>query len=138
MDSDRYALAVQRYIELNPVRAAMTDTPQAYRWSSVHASLGHVHEPMLTFQPVYLALGTDLATRAAAYGQWLIEGVDPENAQTIRAHLQQERALGDLRFQAMVEKTLNRPVALRARGRPRKTLLKAHSATQQEVALMRG
>ena len=38
----------------------------------------------------------------------------------IRAHLMQERALGDPRFQAMVEKTLNLPVALRPRGRPKK------------------
>jgi putative transposase len=40
--------------------------------------------------------------------------------ETIRAHIQQERALGSPRFQAMIAKTLNRPVALRPRGRPRK------------------
>ena len=130
VDSDRYALTVQRYIELNPVRAAMTDAPEAYRWSSVHASLGHVHDSMLTFLPAYLALGTEPVIRAAAYRQWLTEGIDPEDAQSIRAHLQQERALGDPRFQAVAEKTLNRPVALRARGRPRKeaALLEPHRA----------
>ena len=41
--------------------------------------------------------------------------VQPEN---IRAHLQQERALGDTQFHAMVEKALG-CVKLRNRGRPR-------------------
>lgn len=120
VDTDRYALTVQRYIELNPVRAAMCDIPDGYRWSSVHASLGLAHEPMLAFHPVYLALGTDPAVRAAAYRQWLVQGIDPEDAQMIRSHMQQERALGDPRFQVMVEKTLHRPVALRGPGRPRR------------------
>lgn len=31
---DLYLLACQRYIELNPVRATMVDTPDEYRWSS--------------------------------------------------------------------------------------------------------
>jgi putative transposase len=34
IDSDSYLLACVRYIELNPVRARMTSTPEAYRWSS--------------------------------------------------------------------------------------------------------
>ena len=36
VDSGAYALRVIRYIELNPVRAALVDRPDAYRWSSVH------------------------------------------------------------------------------------------------------
>ena len=37
MQSERYLLTVMRYIELNPVRAAMVRAPKDYRWSSVHA-----------------------------------------------------------------------------------------------------
>lgn len=36
----------------------------------------------------------------------------------IRQHLQQERAFGSKRFQAMAEKTLGRPVIVRRPGRP--------------------
>lgn len=32
VDSDRYLLTVCRYIELNPVRAAMVAAPEDYRW----------------------------------------------------------------------------------------------------------
>lgn len=119
VETDRYALTVQRYIELNPVRARMTDAAEAYRWSSARGSLGLLEEPMLSFHPVYTALGSDPAVRAAMYRQWLIEGIAPEDVREIRAHLQQERALGSPHFQAMVEKTLNRPAALRGPGRPR-------------------
>lgn len=43
--------------------------------------------------------------------------LDPDETSRIRAYMAQERALGEPRFQAMVEKTLNRPAAARRRGR---------------------
>jgi hypothetical protein len=39
VQSERYLLSVMRYIELNPVRAAMVQAPQDYRWSSMHTHL---------------------------------------------------------------------------------------------------
>ncbi len=125
VDSERYLFTVHRYIELNPVRAAMVTAPEHYRWSSVHASLMAVIDPIITPHAAYLEwFGTDRTDpgqRAARYRQWLRQGIDDEELHAIRAHLQQERALGNPRFQAMVEKTLNRPVTVRPRGRPRKT-----------------
>lgn len=122
VDSEHYFLIVQRYIELNPVRAAMVVSPADYRWSSVHASLAAAADAMVTPHPVYLALGPDPVQRGAAYGEWLRQCIDENDLLSIRAHIQQERALGNPRFQAMVEQTLNRPVALRPRGRPRKAV----------------
>lgn len=120
VDTDRYVLTVQRYIELNPVRAAMTETPEAYRWSSARGSLGLIADPLLSLHPVYLALGDGQQARASAYREWVDQGINQDEVQSIRLHLEQERALGHPRFQAMVEKTLNRPVAVRGRGRPRR------------------
>lgn len=37
VDTDRYLLTVIRYIELNPLRARMADSAQAYPWSSARA-----------------------------------------------------------------------------------------------------
>ena len=34
VDSERYFLVCQRYIELNPVRAGMVGAPGDFRWSS--------------------------------------------------------------------------------------------------------
>ena len=111
---------VIRYIKLNPVRAAMTTSAQDWRWSSVHTHLGLACDPLISPHALYLALGADIQQRAAAYRQWLEAGIDSDTLSVIRRHLAQERALGDERFQIMVEKTLNRPVACRSRGRPRK------------------
>lgn len=120
VDSDAYALRVIRYIELNPVRAAMVERPEDYRWSSVHTHLGLAQDPLLVPHPVYLGLGLDRSRRADAYRDWLHGPLDPDDLARIRAYMAQEKALGDLRFQSMVEKALNRTVAVTPRGRPRR------------------
>ncbi|NJC44288.1 UNVERIFIED_ORG: putative transposase [Xanthomonas campestris] len=40
VDNADYVLRCYRYIELNPVRARLTDDPASYRWSSCPANLG--------------------------------------------------------------------------------------------------
>jgi putative transposase len=121
VDSERHLLTVHRYIELNPVRAAMTPTAEDHRWSNAPASLALAADSLLTFHPLYLAMGADPIQRGDIYRQWLQQGISEDDLQGIRSHLRQERALGHPRFQAMVEKTLNRPASIRPRGRPRKT-----------------
>jgi putative transposase len=37
VDSEIYLLTCMRYIEMNPVRAGMVDTPGSYKWSSYAA-----------------------------------------------------------------------------------------------------
>lgn len=120
VETDRYLLTVIRYIELNPVRAAMVVRPEDYRWSSVHSHLGRACDPLLTLHPLYLALGCDPSQRAKAYDAWLRAGVGDDDLADVRRYIAQERALGDARFQRMVERALNRPVNCRPRGRPRK------------------
>jgi len=120
VDSERYLLTVHRYIELNPVRAAMTPTAEDHRWSRARASLALAADSLMTFHPLYLAMGADPIQRSNIYRQWLQQGISEDDLQGIRSHLRQERALGHPRFQAMVEKTLNRPASIRPRGRPRK------------------
>jgi len=116
VDSDGYLLTVLRYIELNPVRAGMVATAEDYRRSSVHTHLGLACDPLLNLHPLYVRLGGDPVSRAAAYRVWLEEPMDLEQVGRVRQHLAQERALGDMRFQKMVEAALGRPVCCRARG----------------------
>jgi putative transposase len=121
VDSQGYALRVMRYIELNPVRAALVGRPDEHPWSSVRTHLGQTHDPMITLHPAYLALAADPASRASAYRAWLHAPIDPDEVARIRDYIAQEKALGDRRFQAMVAKTLDRPADLRPRGRPPRT-----------------
>lgn len=118
VETERYLLNVIRYIELNPVRAAMVTRPENYRWSSVHGHLGFSSEPMLTPHPTYLALAAEAQARAAWWAKWLARGVGEDELESIRRHLNQERALGDERFQKTVAGALGRPVGCRPRGRP--------------------
>jgi len=64
-------------------------------------------------------LGATIEARAAAYREWLDSGVSPEELADIRRYIGQQRALGDQRFQAMVEETLNRLAAYLPGGRPK-------------------
>lgn len=119
VDSERYLLKVHRYIELNPVRAAMVLAAEDYRWSSAQASLAMREDAIVTPHEVFLATHSDPVGRGAKHREWLDQGINEEDLQTIRVHLKQERALGNPLFQMMVARTLNRPVAVRPRGRPR-------------------
>lgn len=120
IETDSYLLNVMRYIELNPVRAAVVTMAENYRWSSVHKHLGFSSEPLLTPHFLYLALGQDTQTRAAWWRHWLGQGTGQEELRAIRRHATQERALGSARFQEMAAEALGRPVACRPRGRPPK------------------
>jgi len=118
VDSDGYLLMVHRYIELNPVRAAMVAFPEDYRWSSARVYLGLEHNPMLTPHPCYTLLGPTPKARADAYGQWLRASIQPQERERIVAYVAQERALGSRRFQDMVQQALQRSVVYRPAGRP--------------------
>lgn len=118
VDSDCYLLTAYRYIELNPVRAAMVEKPEHHHWSSVHANLALCEDALVTPHTCFLDIGDTRLLRAEAYRVWLEQGVSDDELIAIRQHLQQERAFGSKRFQAMAEKTLGRPVSVRRPGRP--------------------
>ena len=118
VDSERYLLSVYRYVEMNPVRAAVVADPRDFAWSSVHGNLALRKDALLTPHPSFLAFVSGVAGRAA-YSDLLSSALSEAELQSVRVHLRQERALGSVRFQRMVAETLNRPVAYRPRGRPR-------------------
>ena len=120
VQEDRHLLQVIRYIELNPVRAAMVDAPEAHRWSSVHGHFG-AQDPLLTRHPLVIATGRTDEERSAWHRAWLKEAIDDEELTNIRRYIAQERAFGNPRFQRMVEQTLGQHAAVRANGRPTKT-----------------
>jgi len=67
VQSDTYLFTCQRYIELNPVRAAMVTDPAHYRWTSYrHNALGKA-DSRLTPHPLYVALSATDKARQAEY-----------------------------------------------------------------------
>ncbi len=67
VDSESYVLRCHRYIELNPVRARMTDDPAAYPWSSCASHCGLRQEALLLPHPQYTTLAATPEERAMAY-----------------------------------------------------------------------
>lgn len=118
--SERYLLCCYRYIELNPVRAAMVASPEAYRWSSYRCNALGQPDDLVAPHPVFMALGDTVAQRQALYRAFVAEGVPGDERQAIRDHLRQGRALGSSDFQALVSTASGRPAKLVPRGRPRK------------------
>ena len=118
VDSEHYALACYRYIELNPVRAGIVTSPWEYRWSG-HARNAHgTHEPRITPHAAYLSLGADDATRLDAYRRLFTE-IDTHDIDALRLHTQQQKPWGNERFRRQIEALAQRSVEVRPRGRPR-------------------
>lgn len=119
VQAEPYLIACQRYIELNPVRAAMVDDPARYRWTSYRTNaLGEVNAK-LTPHPLYLALGRNGQERYAAYRDLFRAHLDDAAIGDIRLALSQGQPVGNSRFYAAIEKVTGNRREARARGRPR-------------------
>ena len=84
IDSARYALGCQRYIDLNPVRAGMVPSVDAYPWSSYAGHSGARSDPLLTPHAEYLAISDDESRRHVAYAALCREAEEPEFLAAIR------------------------------------------------------
>lgn len=120
VDSQSYVLRCYRYIDLNPVRARMTDNPATYPWSSCAAHCSERSNPLLTPHPAYTALAATPEARGTAYRTLLREALSDEDMAAIRTYLQQQRALGRDDFRAMVEAKTQRFAGVRPAHRPHK------------------
>ncbi len=135
-----YLLACQRYIELNPVRAAMVQDPAHYRWTSYRANGLGQPDSLLSPHPLYLALGRNGTDRQGAYrgrirapralgrtgrdSQAAYRGLtrprlDQEAIADIRLALNQSQPLGNERFYARIEQMTGIRHEPKPRGRPR-------------------
>lgn len=118
VDSETYVLRCYRYIDLNPVRARMTDDPTTSIWSSASAHCSQRVDPLLRPHAAYTALAATPEARAAAYRRILQEALAEEDLAAIRAYLQQQRAWGRDDFRAMVEAKTRRFAGIRPAHRP--------------------
>lgn len=120
VDSEDYLLRCYRYIELNPVRAAMVAAPEDHCWSSYHANASGACDALIHPHPSYIALGTTADERQRLYSQLVAEALGDDELAEIRLYVQQQRALGSNRFQAMIEAELGRCAHARPAHRPRR------------------
>ncbi len=122
IDSSRYAFACYRYIELNPVRAGMVETPSEYPWSSYRGNAWGDGAGWLKPTEEYRRLGRTDEARRAAYRELFRAALGPQEVHEIRQCAQTGTPLGDDRFIREIECMLGRRVGQNRRGRPSKHL----------------
>ena len=123
VDSERYLLSIMRYIELNPVRAGMVAHPREYPWSSHRYYAYGESGPNLNWliaPDQYLALDRSEDARRRAYRDLFKADIDVDELNGIRESTHKGWALGDKKFQDMIEGLGDRRAAPAAKGRPKK------------------
>jgi len=119
IEGERYLLACQRYIELNPVRAGLVPDPGAYPWSSYRANALGAPDPLLTPHPLYVVLAETDEARRAAYRNLFAEAITQDVLTEIRTATNGGFALGGERFQREVAVMIGRRTWRGRPGRPK-------------------
>lgn len=116
VDEENYLLICQRYIELNPVRANMVESPGQYRWSSYRANGQGKPTQLWSPHRVYQDLGKSPMERARAYRSLFRGHLDEKLLHDIRQATQQGMVLGNDRFKQEIERLSGRRVTILKRG----------------------
>ncbi len=111
VQTDRYLLACQRYIELNPVRAGMVATADAYPHSSYgHHALGE-RDQLVQSHELYLRLDADPHKRRQDYRDLCRERMSDAQLTHFRVQTNACAVIGDRRFKTQIATMLGREVA---------------------------
>ena len=119
IDSERYLLACYRYIELNPVRSGLVDSPGDYRWSSFGHHVDVRTDPLIEDHEVFLAVGRNARDRGDKYQDLCQSSLDDMAIEEIRRKTNRGYVLGPASFARQIEATLRRRVTEGKPGRPR-------------------
>lgn len=130
-----WVLPAQAWVETLPLRQALTDDAEQWRWSSAAAHMGGAKQPFLHDHGDYWAYGNTPFDRQAKYRRYILAGLSSRDADAIGRALQGQWALGSDSFLEMLGggAASRRPAAAK-RGRPRKTVAPAMEAGVENAA----
>ena len=97
---EEHLLAAVRYVELNPVRAGLCETPTQWPWSSVHAHLAGRSDDVVSVEP--------MLQRISDWHAYLAAGLPEPLTETLRRHTRTGRPAGDAAFLSRMEKLTGR------------------------------
>jgi putative transposase len=106
VDSERYLLICSRYIELNPVRAGMVNSPQDYPWSGYRHNAQGQDDGLLEPHSMYQRLGPDSASRRNEYSRLFEGALGPGALEQIRLATEAGAVIGTDRFREQIEMAL--------------------------------
>ena len=104
-----------KYIELNPVRAGIVNSPDEYQFSSFNYYANGLWDPVITDNPIFLELSNSLGRRRKLYSEFVVD------ERLINSDkLKKQIFIGNQNFIAKLEKKFHiRNVKIKP-GRPRK------------------
>jgi putative transposase len=145
IDRDVYLLELSRYIVLNPVRAGLVSSPEAWPWSSYRAMIGLAPSPTFLTEAVVLRPLGDRVDRAAraTFAAFVLDGIgDAVTARRLAAAIETGVIAGP---EALVQRfepalraardTAEIPLSQRLIGRPRLERLLAGLRTLADLRL---
>ncbi|MBO1924370.1 transposase [Thiomicrorhabdus sp. 6S3-12] len=118
VDADSYLFELYRYIELNPVRASMVESPDEYPWSSYRINALGVESDLCTPHERYLALGNSGYERQKSYRDVFQILTSKPLIEDIRQSTNKGMAIGSEKFKTEIELLTGRRVHASKAGRP--------------------
>ena len=115
---ESYLLEVYRYIELNPVRAALAWDPAEFNWSSYQINASGKPSALCKPHAEYLKLGETRAECAENYKLKSKSSLDEKRLEEIRKSINKGLAFGDEEFKIGVEELTGRRQRALKSGRP--------------------
>jgi putative transposase len=119
LDADTLLWPATLFIEGLPVHEKLVSSALDWTWSSAQHHAGKRRDPLLVDHPLYWRLGNTPFERELAHTHALVELERGSVDSRFAAAVDRMAVLGSPAFLASVEKALQRPVAVRAPGRPR-------------------
>jgi putative transposase len=117
ISKDEYLLACGSYVELNPVRAKMVETPEDYTWSSYRVYAHGESYALIDEDPVYLNLSGEEKVRREKYREFVQEMLKEKKA--MKGEMEKRIVYGGEDFVKAMTTTFNVSEKIRQMGRQR-------------------
>ena len=118
VDSEAYLLTCMAYIDLNPVRAGLAESAEAFNWSSYKHLSGQKIDKLVTPHALYWGLGNTPFAREAAYVEFVAGGLSLATQKDLTESVLKGRVVGRPEFLKSLEKTTQRQILPQKSGRP--------------------
>ena len=109
----KHAYSVSKYIENNPVRSNLVNSPEDWKWSSARDHL-EIEKGLLSLSPIENVL------QISNWEKYLKEDLATEEIFAIKKHLLNGYPLGNSKFLSKVEDLIGYSLKKKPVGRPRK------------------
>jgi putative transposase len=120
VETDRYLLTLQQYIELNPVRAGIAVDPLEFPWSSHRRLVQGKADDLVTPHALYEGLGIDEPERRRRYRMMFATPIPAETMTAIRNSVQKGWALACEQYCRELASRSGRRAAPSSRGGARR------------------